>query len=162
MYKNRNMYLSFVCDNKNIFDYMIVIEPHVSLWKPLSLTSFNFLKLKDNTQWNAMFANQSYKYYDIENLVSKHINILEVSEENKKQFIKDKQFHIPPNADYIPVDSAYGGFAVYKTHIIHDKIKYMDDGHISFNLKLFGTTSNMFIDPAFVIDTNPKNAHVYL
>ena len=161
MYKNRNMYLSFVCDNKNMFDYMMVIEPHVSLWKPLNINSFNFLK-QTHTTWNAIFANQSYKYYDIENLVTKDINIREVSEDNKKQFIKDKQIHIPPTSEYIHVDSAYGGFAVYKTHILHDTVKYVDNSHISFNMRLFGTNSNMFIDPAFVIDTNPNNAYVYL
>jgi hypothetical protein len=161
MYKNRNMYLSFVCENKSIFDYMIVIDPHFSLWKPLSLSSFNFLKLKD-TQWNAIFANQSYKYYDIENLITKDINILEVPEDEKKQFIKQKQFHIPSNSEYISVDSAYGGFAVYKTYILHETIKYEENNHISFNLKLFGSNSNMFIDPSFVIDTNPANAHIYL
>jgi hypothetical protein len=161
MCKNRNMYLTFVLENKNTFDYMMVIDPYFSLWRPLNITSFNFLKLQD-IEWNAMFANQSYKYYDIENLVTKDINITEVSQENKKQFIKDKQMHIPCNQEYITVDSAYGGFAVYKTQILHDTVKYTEDNHIGFNLSLFGSKSNMFIDPAFIIHTNPNNATVYL
>lgn len=159
-YEQRNLYLKFVQDNKQKFEYMMVIDPTISLLMKLNLESFGFLK--KTVEFNAMFANQTYKYYDIESLVDdkKQVYTIENLEIRKKK-IKQYQVHIPKNTGLIPVNSAFGGLAVYKTSILDSNNKYTVDNHITFNLNISTKHSKMFIDSAFLIETNPNNSFLY-
>jgi hypothetical protein len=159
-YAKRNLYLKFVQDNKTSFDYMIVIDPTICLKTSLKSEVFDFLR-KD-VDFNVMFANQTYKYYDIESLVDNKKQVYRIDDvELKKKKIKEYQVHIPKNSGLIPVNSAFGGLAVYKTSILDSDNKYTTDNHISFNLNISNAYSKMFIDSSFLIETNPNNSFLY-
>lgn len=159
-YKKRNMYLKFVHDNKSRFEYMIVVDPLISLRTKINPASFDFLRKQ--VDFNAMFANQTYKYYDIESLVDGNKQVYTIENlEAKKKKIKQYQVHIPRNTRLIPVSSAFGGLGVYKTSVLELNNKYTTDNHISFNLNISTTRSKMYIDPSFLIETNPNNFFLY-
>jgi len=160
-YKQRNLYLKFVHENRSLFDIMVVIDPLISLLTPLNPAVFSFLK--SNLKFSACFANQSYKYYDIENLVddTRAVHIIE-DETEKKQQIKLLQKHIHKESGNIPVKSAFGGFGIYKIAALDHDNKYTTDKHITFNLKVYSKDPNMFIVSSFLIETSPENAGLYL
>jgi len=156
----RNLYLKFVHDNKKTFNYMMVIDPLISLKTPLKSESFDFFR-KD-VEFNVMFANQTYKYYDIESLVDDKKQVYRIDDiELKQKKIKQYQVHIPKNTGLIPVNSAFGGVAVYKTIVLDFDNKYTTDNHISFNLNISNKYSKMFIDSSFIIETSPTNSFLY-
>jgi hypothetical protein len=159
-YEQRNLYLRFVQENRLKFEYMMVIDPIVSLLSKINSESFGFLRKA--IEFNAMFANQTYKYYDIESLVDDKKQVYKIDNiDIKKKKIKQYQVHIPKNTGLIPVNSAFGGLAVYKTSVLDSENKYTLDNHISFNLNISMKYSKMFIDPAFLIETNPNNSFLY-
>jgi len=159
-YAKRNLYLKFVHENKRMFDYMMVVDPTISLTLKLNPESLGFFS--KNIDFNAIFANQTYKYYDIESLVDdrKRVHTIEDLDVRRKK-IKQYQVHIPKNTELIPVSSAFGGLAVYKTNVLDPNNKYTVDNHISFNLNISSSYSKMFIDPSFLIETNPNNSFLY-
>jgi hypothetical protein len=159
-YVKRNMYLKVVHDNKKIFTYMMVVDPQVSLTKKLNPESFGFFT--KNIEFSAMFANQTYKYYDIEYLVDdkKQVYAIENLEEKKRK-IKQYQVHIPKSTGLLPVKSAFGGLAVYKTNVLDSNNTYTTDNHITFNVTIATKYSDMFIDSTFLVETNPNNSFLY-
>jgi hypothetical protein len=160
-YKQRNIYLKFVNENRKIFDLMLVIDPLISLITPLNPKSFEFLK--SDLTFSACFSNQSYKYYDIESLVSDTISVCTIADpEEKKTAIKSFQKHIHKASGNIPVRSAFGGFGIYDVKYIEPDNKYTTDNHITFNLKIYNKNSEMFIISSFVIETSPENCRLYI
>jgi len=159
-YRQRNLYLKFLHENKSKFDLMVVIDPMISLITPLNPNSFAFLK--SDTSYSACFSNQSYKYYDIESLITDDISIQSITDvSERKMAIKSFQKHYHKECANIPVKSAFGGFAIYKTSILDADNKYTTDDHVTFNLKISEKNFNMYIVPSFVIETSPNNAHLY-
>lgn len=159
-YVKRNMYLKVVHENKKIFTYMMVLDPQVSLTTKINPDSFRFLK--KNIEFSAMFANQTYKYYDIEYLVDEKKQVYSIENlEEKKRKIKQYQAHIPKHTGLIPVKSAFGGFAVYNTSVLDSNNTYTTDNHITFNVTISLAYSKMFIDSSFLIETNPNNSFLY-
>ena len=70
--------------------------------------------------------------------------------------------HISKHADLIPVRSAFGGLAIYKTKHLTEN-SYASDGHVSFNLKYYKSGGNrMFLDPSLLLETPSENAYLYL
>ncbi len=139
----RNTYLSFVVANKQYFDLMIVLDDATA-----DLTSFSCCSPKRLETWDAVFANQSYKYYDIDSLVPKP-NLPK----------RELQKHIPSNTPLIPVISAFGGLALYKVRFLSENM-YGPDGHVSFNNRFGG--QRKFIDPSLLLITNPEKASFYV
>jgi len=159
-YEQRNLYLKFVQSNKVLFNFMMVIDPKISLSLPLNQSIFNFITTDD---FNVAFSNQTYKYYDIENLVDNLKQVYTIQDkELKKTKIKQYQKHIPKHSDLISVQSAFGGFAIYNTSVLDSDNKYATDNHITFNLKISKKYSKMFIVPSFIIETSPNNASLYV
>lgn len=157
-----NSYLSIVMQNKDLFDIMIVLDPLIALRTPINISSLESLTRSD---WDVLFANQSYKYYDIESLINKDTNIYEQIFENddhKKIYVKKHQRHIPRDEGFISVKSAFGGFAVYKVSILDAKTLYTDNTHVGFNLSISEKTNNMFIDTNMVLQTSEENAYLYI
>jgi len=160
-YKQRNLYLKFVHENKSKFNLMIVIDPLISLITPLNPNCFGFLK--GSLLYSACFANQSYKYYDIESLITDDISVYSiVNPDEKKMAIKSFQKHYHKELGNIPVRSAFGGFAIYKTDVLEPDNKYTTDNHMTFNLKISEKNLNMYIVSSFVIETSPENAYLYV
>mgnify|MGYP000332023105 CR=1 FL=1 len=151
----RNLYLSFFHENIKMFNLMMVIDP-INLYLPINTKSFNFL---ENLDFTVAFANQSYKYYDIDSLIDDYKNGSTITDPELK---KEQQKHISINNELIPVKSAFGGLAVYKTEVLDIDNKYTTDNHITFNLKISQKYSKMFIIPSFLVETSPENGHLYL
>jgi isoleucyl-tRNA synthetase len=63
----RNAYLSFVNKNRRQFDCMMVMDTQI-VGKPLDKRIFSCFESSKYIGWDAVFANQSYKYYDIKSL----------------------------------------------------------------------------------------------
>ena len=154
----RNAYLAFFKENIAIFTHMMVIDL-CSL--ELTSRSFNFFNSND---WDVAFANQSYKYYDIDNLISEETRSFhEETDLSKKKIIKRTlQYHIPRDTPPIEVLSAYGGLAIYKSGVIQSDFFYKNDEHKSFNLAINHITQKMFIYPDFVIETDKELAGFYV
>lgn len=145
-YAQRNAYLSFVNKNRRQFDCMIVLDTEV-VKKPLNKSIFSCFENPKYMSWDAVFANQSYKYYDIKSLRSNNLKSM---------------IHIPSDEKPIPVISAFGGLAIYK--VVHlEKCEYKSDGHVSFNTMFHQSGgTRMFIEPSLVLETLEENAHLYL
>lgn len=159
----RNTYTSFVLKNKHIFNIMVLIDPNIILKYKPSIELLKRFKNDKIDSWDVLFANQSYKYYDIESLISNFCNIQDVtSETNKREFIKKHQTHIPRDSGLIEVKSAYGGLAFYKTYLLDGSTTYSDNTHISFNISLSKKTKKMFIDSDMVVETCEDNAFLYI
>jgi hypothetical protein len=139
----RNAYLSFVVSNKQHFDLMIVLDDETA-----ELSSFSCCSPERLETWDAVFANQSYKYYDIDSLTPKP-NLPK----------RELQKHIPSNKPPIPVISAFGGLALYKTRFLSENM-YGPEGHVAFNTRFGG--QRKFIDPSLLLITSSEKASFYV
>ena len=150
----RNDYLRFFLENTALFDAMIVIDS-LSLHTELSNESFCCFTEKEFDTWDVIFANQSYKYYDVDNLITEDTKEYhkETNPEIKNKLKKKHQVHIPSDSEPIPVKSAFGGLAIYKKTILSSDNYYRNDEHITFNLKISENTEKMFIYPSLVLET---------
>lgn len=159
----RNAYLSVVNSNNNIFNIMMVIEPKIALMKPIESSIFSCFTGSRYHAWESLFANQSYKYYDITSLRSKECptDMNELNENDKKLKIKSLRMHIPRDEKLIPVASAFGGLALYKTAYL-PRCEYKNDGHVSFNILFYRQTKSMFIDPSLALETLEENVRLFL
>ncbi len=159
----RNAYLSFVKKNTRLFDCMLVVDTSIALKAPLQKSSFSCFDGSRYGTWDAVFANQSYRYYDIQSLRSKNCptDMSELPEEERQLKIRSMRYHIPRDEKLIPVSSAFGGLGVYKVGFL-EKCSYKTDGHVSFNLVYSQQTTRMFIDPSLVLETQESNSHLYL
>jgi len=161
--KSRNLYLNFVKQNKSKFDYMIVIDKDTldsnihANFKPKMFNCFTY-----SDKWDVVFANQTYKYYDIDSLITNETKEYhaEQNEEIKDSIRKRLQYHIPSDSELIPVKSAFGGLGIYKTYVLNDTF-YSDDGHISFNLRI-SENYKLFIDPSLLIETSTNLSSFFM
>ena len=147
--QSRTLYVSFVLAHRSAFDLMIVIDPALSLHKEIPCSSFSCCNPERLSKWDAVFANQSYKYYDTVSFVSSS------GEPMTKR-------HIPSYVDPIPVLSAFGGLAIYKTQYLSTNM-YNCAEYISFNRGYLNNGGvRMFLEPSLVLETPPQNAHLYV
>jgi hypothetical protein len=148
----RNAYLNFVLQNASSFNMMMVIDPKTALLKDIPSSSLSSCCSSETyDSWDAVFANQSYKYCDLQSLVF-------ASEPSKAT----KCFHIPANEPFIPVISAFGGLALYKISPQLSKVVYRNDAHVGLNMQLHSLTKRMFIVPSFILETPEEHAHIYV
>ena len=150
------------------FDYMIMVDLDdvISTFKPSQLKY-----LFEHKDWDALFANCE-TYYDIWALrIEKDkwtlkcpfkvidYDCWEKAHYHKsKHFVSQHQIKIPSSAPLIPVNSAFGGFGIYKVNKINiNENKY--DGsnqceHVSFHKGM----NNLFICPKFMV--NKQDHHI--
>lgn len=154
----RNAYLSFVNKNRRYFDCMMVLDMNI-VSKPIDKHILSCFESSRYIQWDAVFANQSYKYYDIQSL---RCSYCPTDVTDNPQKMKSLMNHIPSDEKPIPVISAFGGLAIYKVAHL-EKCEYKNDGHVSFNILYHHSSgSRMFIEPSLVLETLEENAHLYL
>ena len=138
-----------------------------------------------NIQWSGMMANQKFGYYDIYALRSKNwieedcfkklsqakqIDLFVEHKNSLLNFINAFQYFDKLRVDYIykhmrilkrkngliPVDSAFGGFAIYVSQVFLtnaysvDKTNFDQCEHVEFNLKLKSQGHLLYINPALV------------
>lgn len=157
----RNAYLAFVKRNAKLFDVMVVADVNIAFKKPITRESLECFKSHKN--WNAVFANQSYRYYDIQSLRSKDCpsDLSELDEESRKIRLRTLRRHIPRDEKLMQVVSAFGGLACYKTPYLTN-CEYASDGHVTFNIRFNAASNAMYIAPSLVLETLEENVGLYL
>jgi|688.fasta_scaffold344917_1 hypothetical protein len=169
----RNKYLSHIRDhiNSNEFPYVVVADFNL-LNKKLSIESV--ISSWSRSDWDVVTANQSSRYYDIwalrhplwspndcweqHEFLKKYIKTPEII---NSYSLRSRMLRLPKDSDWIPVDSAFGGFAIYKSSFLFNDVYY--DGkndvgnmiceHVPFNRKIKELGARIFIN------TNLINAH---
>jgi hypothetical protein len=134
------------------------------------LTTSSIRAVFERSDWAACFANQSGHYYDIfalrhptwsPNDCWKHEKILRSSGVNpiraRELSVYKRQIRIPPNSEWIEVDSAFGGLGIYKREFLINALYESRDSndelvceHVSFNKGISRNGGKLFVVPAFI------------
>ena len=163
----RNFYVSRIIESYSDYDYMYCMDFNYSNIEPIRLDGVRS-NFEVDVDWNVLTANQEKGYYDLwalrhpywcpHNIYGEIWNQIDgwMSVEDQMKLVMDgKRINILNDADPVPVDSAFGGSAIYKIPAIIDKnpIHYWLDEkghreveHISF-MKGIG---KVFINPKFI------------
>lgn len=122
------------------------------------------------TDWDAVFANQRGRYYDIWALredswcpdnytvYSDFLKRLGTSPlEAYRLALRPRQINIPSSAEWLPVRSAFGGLALYRPWVIsaarysgHASDGSVVSEHVPFHQKLGELGARMLINPQFI------------
>jgi FkbM family methyltransferase len=165
----RNYYAKQIKTNKVLSsaDYVVVVDLDGLNDK---ITQQAFETCWNNNDWDMCSANQDGPYYDIWAL--RHRNwcpddcwalykSLDPRQRDQEQrlweSVYSKMITVPQNSDWIEVDSAFGGLAVYKMSAF-DECEYTglsDIGeevceHVSFHLKLKEKGAKLYINPGLI------------
>lgn len=169
----RNKYLSHIRDHidTNEFPYIVVADFNL-LNNKLSIESV--LSSWSRTDWDVVTANQSSRYYDIwalrhpvwspndcweqHEFLKKYIKTPEIV---NSYSLRSRMLKLPQDSDWIAVNSAFGGFAIYKSSFLLNDVYYegkndfgnMICEHVPFNRKIKELGARIFIN------TNLINAH---
>ncbi len=136
----------------------------------LGLKSSSLDSVFKRNNWAAVFANQSKYYYDVlalrhptlspndcwkeeRYLIEKGMNPFKA----RKRAVFDRQIKIPRNSQWLEVDSAFGGLAIYKRESIKGcrYIEYSSEGdfaceHIDFHSQIRSRGGKLFIVPSMI------------
>ena len=185
----RNAYLKIIKDSNSLkkYDYLIVMDfDDVSIFeieKKNILKSIEFLNSDKSIA--GVFSNQRGMYYDMWTLRHKTICPVDVWEEILDYKIKNKvtdeiayectlkkrKFNLDENNSPLEVDSAFGGFAIYKMDYIlknqkpyiGSKIKKIDKNntikwqvceHVQFNMGIKDLGGKLYILPYLINGEN--------
>jgi hypothetical protein len=124
----------------------------------------------ENPIWDACFANQSGRYYDVwalrhplwspNDCWQQHAffrKFYRFPELALNASIRNRMIHIPKNSDWIEVDSAFGGFGIYKretyllgsyTGITSENLPICE--HVPFHEELRKSGNHLFINPQLI------------
>jgi len=178
----RNRYLQEILENSEYDDVdFIVIADFNGLNNLINLDSV--ASCFERSDWDACFANQSKKYYDIwalrhplwspNDCWSQHSffrKYLKVPELALYSSVQARMIHLPPDSDWIEVDSAFGGFAIYRKAVLTQGsyIGETSDGvacceHVPFNLSLRKKGYKLFINPRLInADSTDHSENAFL
>ena len=163
----RNEYIKEIRENKEfrLSEFTIVID--LDNKNSLLQTENIKISLSREVHWAGLFANQGGRYYDILALRHPIWSPKSVTEElswyqnflsksvAKEVSIFRRMVKIPKHSSLIPVESAFGGFAIYKTSWLL-KFNYSRGGvkdqqedidHVILNRKIRNSGGLLFIDP---------------
>ena len=183
----RNVYVKFIRDNikeKN-WEYIIVADldgMNSKLTKVAVDSCF-----EDPTDWDACFANQKYGYYDLyalrhpewmprdcfldleiekSKISSKYLSSANVFAKFKSEIrfskarkvaIYNKMRVIKKNSSWIKVNSAFGGFAIYKSRLFIEADygknpieKSHTSEHVDLHSNLLKIHPNLYINPKLI------------
>ena len=169
MGKARNRYLQELDQVRKYKDVEYVIVADFNNLNSLVTKEAIATCFKRN-DWDACFANQSRKYYDIwalrHNLWSpndcweqhaflrKYWKIPELA---LYASVQSRMIHIPIDSEWIKVESAFGGLAIYKKDVLLQATYSgtQPDGtplceHVPLNQSLSQSGYRLFINPAFI------------
>jgi len=166
----RNTYLDYLRENSRLDAYQYVI-----------VADFNNLNSKlekvavdscfDNLIWDVVTANQEGRYYDawaLRHPLWSPNDCWEQHEFFRKYTrfpesavtysMRSRMLRIPSDSEWIEVDSAFGGLAIYKASILGSSAGYLGvkaDGkkiceHVPFHSKLKTEGARIFINPALI------------
>jgi|688.fasta_scaffold399414_2 hypothetical protein len=169
----RNKYLSHIRDriDTNEFPYIVIADFNLLNSK---LSKESVISSWSRTDWDVVTANQSSRYYDIwalrhplwspndcweqHEFIKKYIKTPEIV---NSYTLRSRMLKIPKDSDWIAVDSAFGGFAIYRSSFLLNNVYYegkndvgnMICEHVPFNQKIKELGARIFIN------TNLINAH---
>lgn len=180
----RNIYVKYIQDNykKNKWDYIAVADldgMNLNLSKNSIKSCFEF-----NTKWDGMMANQKFGYYDIYALRAKkwveEDCFLAMSRARKMKpepklftfsflnfiiqfihfdklrqtYIYDKMKILKLNSDLIRVQSAFGGFAIYRPYVFvgqyYKTSDLVESEHVYFHRTGNNRNRNFYINPRLI------------
>jgi hypothetical protein len=178
----RNRYLHEIRENSEYEDVdFIVIADFNGLNNLINKDSVASCFVRSD--WDACFANQSKKYYDIwalrhplwspNDCWSQHSffrKYSKVPELALYSSVQARMIHLPSDSDWIEVDSAFGGFAIYrKTALKHGSyFGETEEGvacceHVPFNLALRKKGYKLFINPKLInADSTDHSENAFL
>lgn len=162
----RNRYIDFYRKNSNRFSEVMVVDFDIrnNRLKRDSIANL----LNENLDWDALFANQTGRYFDIYALredewcpgdcmaeVRELVEAGTSKEEAREIAIWNRMKKIPRASNRIKVDSAFGGLAIYKSWIF-DQFDYstemtpigpQESEHVALNYKVRTAGGNLYIHP---------------
>ena len=165
----RNIYVREIRESLTFqeADFVIVVDLD-GVNKKLNTKEIHF-SLSRKVTWAALSANQSGKYYDLLALRHKYWCPNNVFDEYhwlremmywkkaKKRAIYEKMYRIPRNMGLIPVDSAFGGFAIYRTHYLLNydysrlpRDESSDIDHVILNRRIVESGGRIYIDSQLI------------
>lgn len=183
----RNEYVNHIRSNYTIgnWDYVVVVDLD-GMNNSLTAKSVNSC-FDSTINWDACFANQKHGYYDLyalrHNKWMPNNCFDDLAEERAKISIKyfdsTRLFHrmaaqylfykakkvviykkmriLKVNTEWIKVQSAFGGFAIYKSKLLvecnYDKLsnpQSLVSEHVDLNTKLISKGYNLFINPKLI------------
>jgi glycosyltransferase involved in cell wall biosynthesis len=166
----RNAYLAYLREDSRLSQYQYVV-----------VADFNKLNNKldknavdscwSNSAWDVVTANQSGRYYDIWALrhpiwspndcwesLTFYKKYLKFPERALTYSLRARSIRIPKDAEWIEVDSAFGGLAIYKSELLDSAANYRGvsfEGkavceHVSFNNELRESGARIYLNPRLI------------
>jgi len=166
----RNKYLSYIRENIDPIQFPYIVIADFNLLNN-KLSSEAVLSSWSRDDWDVVTANQSGRYYDIwalrhplwspndcweqHEFLKKYIKIPEIV---NAYSIKSRMLRVPKGSDWIPVESAFGGFAIYKSNFLKHNFFYegkneagnMICEHVYFNKKIKQSGASIFINTSLI------------
>jgi len=167
----RNQYLQHFFKNNldENCDFLVVADLD---GMNLSLESKSLESCWENNNWDACFANQDGPYYDIYAL--RHSTWSSGSPQRAIQFFRqiglspsksvklavyNKMIKIPRDAEWIEVESAFGGLGIYRPSTLKDKFYKSRDNagnieceHVLLHEQMRQSGYRLFINPTLIND----------
>lgn len=166
----RNEYLRFLRSDNNLTKYKyVVMADFNNLNKKLTYGAVQTCFKRDD--WDVVTANQSGRYYDAwalrhplwspNDCWEQHAfyrKYLRFPESAITFSMRSRMLRIPRNSEWIEVDSAFGGLAIYKSSVLKSQSVYSGvtpDGkrvceHVPFHSALKLNGARIFINPALI------------
>jgi hypothetical protein len=180
----RNVYVDFIRNNykKYLWGYVAVADLDGMNFKINKQGIDSCFKV--NKKWDGLMANQPYGYYDIYALRARgwveydcFLELSKVKKEStppkaskynllsffklfnyydklRKKIIFDKMIRLNQNRGLIKVDSAFGGFAIYKVDVFFDSDYQLSDSfsseHVSFHRSKANLQKSFYINTKLV------------
>jgi hypothetical protein len=173
----RNKALLEASKLKNSIDYVIVMDVDSV---NLDIKVSGFLSCWNFDDWDAMTANQGRYYFDIyalrkrdwcnENWVDQFTRLSTFLDTKlaKKLAISNKEIRIQSDHKLIEVDSAFGGFAIYKaqSYFLGSYSGFDNQGnivceHVTFHSKLRYHGKSIFINPSLINRSYMRQSFFY-
>jgi len=155
-------------DGLDRFEYCVVLDMDGVNHDLDSERLFSFLSEHDS-DWGALFANQSERYFDIwalrhdqwspddcyARIRNRPAGMSE--REATRRFIEARMIRIPPEAQRIEVESAFGGLGIYRSSLLKGCTYTGADGnddavceHVSFNQQIRAKGGRLFVEPSLI------------
>ena len=166
----RNAYLSYLREGSNLSKYKyVVIADFNNLNNKLNRGSIESCWTFD--AWDVVTANQSGRYYDIWALrhpiwspndcweaVAFYRKYFKFPELALGYVVRARSIRIPRESEWIEVESAFGGLAIYRSEILNSDAIYdgrSSDGkeiceHVPFHNRLRLNGARIYVNPAMI------------
>jgi hypothetical protein len=165
----RNIYVNFIRNSEKKYDYIVVADMD-GMNKGLNRKAFSKV-FSSKQDWDMCAANQKFGYYDIYALRASNWSEgdyqKELQEKNsglkltylqedrlRKSVIYAKMRRIPKSSEWIKVESAFGGLAVYKPEIFENfdysartSEEYLECEHVTLHRKMIEKGMKIFVCP---------------